>query len=184
MLDREFQTVSTTAGIPTVRVMTWNILSQGKSSQRNDHLFWCCRIRLSLVWQLLVATIPTTIIPPRYRNTGRDPARKYSFFPFTGPLRGSFLSLSLSLFSHVYFYLTALSTAKDNFVRCPPAALHWEHRRLKIIEEILAVSPDIACFQVTDNRTEKLRTKCDPMLALPTRALVSVQAALPHVITS
>ena len=55
-----------------------------------------------------------------------------------------------------YIYPLGLSTGKDNFVRCPREALTWEYRRLKIIEEVLAISPDIACFQVNMINTNLL----------------------------
>ena len=45
----------------------------------------------------------------------------------------------------------ALSTGKDNFVRCPPEALEWDLRRIRILEEILRVQPDILCLQEVDH---------------------------------
>jgi len=45
----------------------------------------------------------------------------------------------------------ALSTGKDNFVRCPSGALVWEWRRLRILEEILINNPDVLCMQEVDH---------------------------------
>uniref|UniRef100_A0A6A7G8L2 Nocturnin n=3 Tax=Hirondellea gigas TaxID=1518452 RepID=A0A6A7G8L2_9CRUS len=45
----------------------------------------------------------------------------------------------------------ALGTHADNFVKCPPEALHWSTRRFRIMEEILTHSPDIVCLQEVDH---------------------------------
>ncbi|ELU13780.1 hypothetical protein CAPTEDRAFT_218384 [Capitella teleta] len=45
----------------------------------------------------------------------------------------------------------ALSVGKDNFVKCPHDALSWDIRRLRIIESILDVLPDILCLQEVDH---------------------------------
>ncbi|KAI8483850.1 Nocturnin [Branchiostoma belcheri] len=45
----------------------------------------------------------------------------------------------------------ALSQADDSFVRCPPAALNWDVRKFRILEEILAYGADVLCFQEVDH---------------------------------
>ena len=49
------------------------------------------------------------------------------------------------------FSISGLSQGKDNFVRCPDAALHWNFRRLRILEEILETDPDVLCLQEVDH---------------------------------
>ncbi|XP_048756642.2 nocturnin-like isoform X2 [Ostrea edulis] len=44
----------------------------------------------------------------------------------------------------------ALSGGDDNFVLCPPEALSWENRQLRILEEIYRISPSILCMQEVD----------------------------------
>ncbi|XP_078601372.1 nocturnin-like [Branchiostoma floridae x Branchiostoma japonicum] len=45
----------------------------------------------------------------------------------------------------------ALSQADDSFVRCPPAALNWDVRKFRILEEILTYDSDVLCFQEVDH---------------------------------
>lgn len=46
--------------------------------------------------------------------------------------------------------MSALSTGKDNFSRCPPSALELPFRALRILEEIANVDADIVCLQEVD----------------------------------
>ena len=46
---------------------------------------------------------------------------------------------------------SALSGGDDNFVRCPPGALDWNFRRLRLLEEIVRIDPDILCLQEVDH---------------------------------
>lgn len=46
--------------------------------------------------------------------------------------------------------VAGLSGGDDNFVLCPPEALSWENRQLRILEEIYRVSPTILCMQEVD----------------------------------
>ena len=46
---------------------------------------------------------------------------------------------------------SALCVGADNFVRCPPGALSWPTRRLRMLEEILAYDPDVVCLQEVDH---------------------------------
>ncbi|CAG0915343.1 unnamed protein product [Notodromas monacha] len=53
--------------------------------------------------------------------------------------------------TNVSFFATALGTARDSFAMCPPEALDWEHRRHRLLEEILVHDGDILCFQEVDH---------------------------------
>lgn len=44
----------------------------------------------------------------------------------------------------------ALSGGDNNFVLCPPEALSWENRQLRILEEIYRTSPSILCMEEVD----------------------------------
>lgn len=46
--------------------------------------------------------------------------------------------------------LSGLSFGSDNFVLCPKEALHWETRKLRVLEEILRYNPAILCMQEVD----------------------------------
>ena len=45
----------------------------------------------------------------------------------------------------------AIGTGIDNFVLSDPAALDWEARRWRILEECLRYSPDLLCLQEVNN---------------------------------
>ncbi|XP_071950537.1 nocturnin-like [Antedon mediterranea] len=45
----------------------------------------------------------------------------------------------------------ALATGRDNFIRCPKAALNWETRKFHILEELLTYDPDVMCLQEVDH---------------------------------
>jgi len=44
-----------------------------------------------------------------------------------------------------------LGTKGDKFVQCDPAALNWEVRRWRILEELLSHDPDVICLQEVDH---------------------------------
>ncbi|OWF47637.1 nocturnin-like [Mizuhopecten yessoensis] len=44
----------------------------------------------------------------------------------------------------------ALTQGDDNFILCPPAALQWDNRQLRVIEELVRFSPNIMCLQEVD----------------------------------
>ena len=56
--------------------------------------------------------------------------------------------------------LSALSA--DNFTKCPPEALAWDIRKLRIIEEILRYHPTVVCLEEVDQYSYLLETlmKC------------------------
>ena len=43
-----------------------------------------------------------------------------------------------------------MSGTNDNFIKCPPEAVEWETRKLRIQEEILRYSPTILCLEEVD----------------------------------
>ncbi|XP_053646071.1 nocturnin isoform X1 [Cherax quadricarinatus] len=45
----------------------------------------------------------------------------------------------------------ALGTHADNFVKCPPAALQWNTRKYRILEEIITHQPHVVCLQEVDH---------------------------------
>ncbi|XP_066148228.1 nocturnin isoform X2 [Euwallacea fornicatus] len=45
----------------------------------------------------------------------------------------------------------ALGKENDNFARCPPEALEWNHRKYLVVEEIVEYCPDIICLQEVDH---------------------------------
>ncbi|KAL4230099.1 Nocturnin [Mactra antiquata] len=44
-----------------------------------------------------------------------------------------------------------LSSGADNFIKCPPEALDWSTRKLRVLEEILRYQPTVLCMQEVDN---------------------------------
>ena len=44
-----------------------------------------------------------------------------------------------------------MSLGQDNFIKCPDEALAWDVRRLRIIESILDIHPDVLCMQEVDH---------------------------------
>ncbi|XP_028307649.1 nocturnin-like isoform X1 [Gouania willdenowi] len=51
----------------------------------------------------------------------------------------------------------ALGEGLDSFVRCPLEALSWSHRKLLILEEVLAYRPHILCLQEVDHYYDTLQ---------------------------
>lgn len=44
----------------------------------------------------------------------------------------------------------ALTQGDDNFIRCPPEALKWDNRQLRVVEELVRFSPSILCLEEVD----------------------------------
>ncbi|XP_060065316.1 nocturnin-like [Ylistrum balloti] len=44
----------------------------------------------------------------------------------------------------------ALTQGDDNFILCPPAALQWDNRQLRVIEELVRFTPSILCLEEVD----------------------------------
>lgn len=46
--------------------------------------------------------------------------------------------------------MLAQALSADNFTKCPPEALEWDVRRLRIVEEILRYRPSVLCMEEVD----------------------------------
>ncbi|XP_033743247.1 nocturnin-like [Pecten maximus] len=44
----------------------------------------------------------------------------------------------------------ALTQGDDNFIMCPPEALQWDNRQLRVVEELVRYSPSILCLEEVD----------------------------------
>lgn len=49
-----------------------------------------------------------------------------------------------------FFFISALCSADDNFIRCGPSTLEWEKRKWKMLEVMLEHDPDILCLEEVD----------------------------------
>lgn len=47
--------------------------------------------------------------------------------------------------------LSFAALSGDNFIRCPPEALIWDTRKLRVLEEILRFNPSLICLEEVDH---------------------------------